>query len=104
MEPLSDGELDELLTTWRAPSAPESLNQRVRHTRRTTWWRWLLTGSIRVPVPLTLAILAAFLTLFVVEIGRRPAKNVVRQAKVATFQPVKRLEVRIIRRSYENSN
>ncbi len=99
MEPLNDDELDELLMKWRAPSAPQSLDQRVRSARRGSWWKWLMTGSIRVPVPLTLAFIFALLAMFAVSIARAPAT----EKTTGVFQPVKRLEPRIIRSIYENS-
>jgi len=99
MEPLNDRELDELLKQWPAPLAPETLAKRIGRRQRGPWWRWLLTGSIRVPVPLALALGGALMLLF---IGvRGPAKNFARQSPPSVFQPVKRLEPRIIRSSYE---
>jgi hypothetical protein len=59
--------LRELLKDWNAPEAPPSLEQRVLSlpTRATqTWWRFLLSGSIRVPVPL-----ACGLALLMILIG-----------------------------------
>jgi hypothetical protein len=104
MEPLSDRELDELLREWGAPPAPETLKRKVRRSRRGAWWKWLLTGSVRVPVPLTLALAVAFVAMLIVATIRGSAKNVARQPATAGLQPVKRLEVRIIRSSYENNN
>jgi len=103
MEPLSDRELDELLTRSEAPVAPETLRQRVRQAQRGSWWKWLLTGSIPVPVPLTLAIAALLIGLFVVVAERRPGRDVRLPTTAAGFQPVKRLEPRIIRSSYEGN-
>ena len=54
MEPLDDEELSELLRQWTAPPAPASLGRRIR-SRRVPWWRWLLTGTVRIPVPVGLA-------------------------------------------------
>lgn len=42
MEPLSDGELEHLLSVWVAPEAPQSLGQRLFSGRR-RWWRWLFS-------------------------------------------------------------
>jgi len=103
MEPLNDHELDGLLRDWRAPAPPESLKRKVLGRARGVWWRWLLTGSIRVPVPLTLAVAAAFVALIVLTV-LRPASNIApRENKSTSLQPVKRLEVRIIRSSYESN-
>lgn len=49
MEP-NDSDLQELLREWKAPETPRSLESRVLD-RRPSWWRVLLHGSIRVPVP-----------------------------------------------------
>ncbi len=100
---LSDGELDELLGGWSAPSPPDNLERKLRRRARGRWWKWLLTGSIRVPVPVTLAVAAALLVLIVLASVRNPARNpAVRDP--GGLQPVKRLEVRIIRSKYEGNN
>ncbi|MDQ2710960.1 MAG: hypothetical protein M3Y24_01790 [Acidobacteriota bacterium] len=105
MEPLSDRELDDLLREWRAPSAPEALGRRVRNRDRGAWWKWLLTGSIRVPVPLTLAVAAIFIAMVFLAFIRSPGMSDGHRAiKPAGLQPVKRLEVQIIRSSYEGNN
>jgi hypothetical protein len=102
MEPLNDQELDELLKQWAAPPAPETLAKRMRHRQRGAWWRWLLSGSIRVPVPLALALGGVFALMLVFIIAaRNPEEKFVRPPHSAVFQPVKRLEPRIIRSSYE---
>lgn len=99
MEPLSDDELDSLLQEWRAPGAPASLEGRVRSSAGAAWWKWLLTGSVQVPVPLTLAVMAVLVLLTILALPRRPE-----QGMSNGLQPVKKLEVRIIRSSYEDSN
>jgi hypothetical protein len=102
MAPLSDLELDEILQAWEAPSAPRNLERSLRNRLNRPWWKWLLTGSIQVPVPLTLAVAAAFIALIIVAVVRGPAQNaVVRDKNPPGLQPVKRLEVRIIRSNYE---
>jgi hypothetical protein len=55
----NDFELRELLREWKAPEAPASLEARMR--RRRPWWKVLVHGYIRVPVPVAcgLAILMA---------------------------------------------
>lgn len=99
---LSDGELDELLGGWSAPSPPDNLERKLRRRARGRWWKWLLTGSIRVPVPVTLAVAAVLIGLIVLTAVRRPAQDVGARDKNATgLRPVKRLEVRIIRSNYE---
>ena len=54
---MEDRELDRLLREWKAPDAPPHLRPRRGHVSRL---RWLVTGTIRVPVPAMLA--AAVLT------------------------------------------
>jgi quercetin dioxygenase-like cupin family protein len=56
---MDDRDLNRLLREWRAPDAPPDLRPRRRRGSRL---RWLITGTIRVPVPVALAamLLAAF--------------------------------------------
>jgi quercetin dioxygenase-like cupin family protein len=66
---MEDRELDGLLREWKAPDAPSHL----RAPRAQRWsWRWLVTGSVRVPVPVAAAavVLAA---LWVVSVRTAPA-------------------------------
>jgi hypothetical protein len=93
MEPLSDDQLNEALRQWQAPGAPVSL---VLPRRR--WWQWLFTGSIRVPVPVTAAAMAALLLLTLQALRKTavpppqpPAVN------FRDFQPVKEIKPTIIR-------
>lgn len=59
---MDDQELNRLLREWTAPDAPPHLRPRPAHG---SWLRWLVTGAIRVPVPVALAalVLAAFWTV-----------------------------------------
>ncbi|HLG56571.1 MAG TPA: cupin domain-containing protein [Vicinamibacterales bacterium] len=56
---MDDRELNRLLREWKAPDAPPHLRPRGAPASRL---RWLVTGTIRVPVPVALAalVLAAF--------------------------------------------
>ena len=58
---MDDRELNQLLREWKAPDAPPHLRPR---RARGSWLGWLVTGAIRVPVPVALAalVLAAFWT------------------------------------------
>lgn len=96
MEPLNDDELKHALRQWQAPATPASLEQRVLAPE--PWWRWLLTGSVRVPVPVGIALLAILGTLVYWAGTRRigPATSA-RSATLADFQPVEKLELRIVR-------
>jgi quercetin dioxygenase-like cupin family protein len=51
---MDDRELNDLLREWKAPDAPPHL--RPPRARR-SWLRWLVTGTIRVPVPAAVAVL-----------------------------------------------
>ena len=92
MEPLNDDELGQLLRQWEAPRVPDSL----RPPRQ--WWQWLLRGTIRVPVPVGLLVVAvmALLVYSAVSASRPP-----RTVTLADFEPVKQLQPRIIRSQYE---
>ena len=57
MEPQDDHELKQLVPTWKAPEAPGHLHRQVFGTRQRSWWTWLFTGAIRVPVPACAAIM-----------------------------------------------
>ena len=98
MEPLNDKELDDLLRQWQAQPAPASLISKILRVRRRPGWRWLLTGSIRVPVPFALAFGVLLITVFLTV--THPGRERVHSG----FQPVKKLEPHIIKSSYENNN
>jgi hypothetical protein len=103
MEPLNDDQLRELLRQWEAPAAPATLEARVFGNRpSTSWWRWLLTGSIRIPVPVGAIVMAILIFLtFISMTGWKPAPAVTNPDNLAGFEPVKELKPRIIRSSYE---
>ena len=99
MQLLNDDELNNLLGKWDAPPAPPSLSATVaRAVRRRTWARWLLTGSIRVPVPIFVALLVVIVWMS----GYRGHPNPPTPTTVtlADFQPVQRIEPTIVRASY----
>jgi hypothetical protein len=98
MEPLDDRELGELLRTWDAPGAPSGLHP--PRDRRSRLWAWLLHGSIRIPVPaaaIALVVCATFL-IWWSWTGRGSPPGTV---SFAEFQPVKQLQPRVIRSSYD---
>lgn len=104
MEPLNDNELNDLLRQWKAPAAPASLAEKFfPKPAPLPWWRWLLAGSIRVPVPLGLAALVVLVLSVVFGVSnRQPAIRPAGAVTLADFQPVKQLQPRIIRSaSYE---
>ena len=79
-------DLSRLLGLWKAPDAPEALDERVlasfrEQVERGSFWRRFFTGSIRVPVPVALA--AALLLLLSVGLAlRRPAPAVPEAARL----------------------
>jgi len=58
MEPLNDKELNQLLRQWEAPAAPATLRIPIS-SRRQSFWHWLLSGRIHIPVPVGLALVVA---------------------------------------------
>jgi len=102
MEPLSENELNQLLEQWKAPDAPN----RLKPPGRSAWWSWLFTGTIRVPVPVGLAILVALLLwAYARESASKPAVQgpAARPVSIADFQPVKELQPRVIGRANEGN-
>ena len=103
MEPLNDRELNRLLEQWRAPAAPPSLARRVL-PRHTSWWQWLYRGTIRVPAPVGLALLALLAALLFVRppvrVARPPTQPTV---SLSDFQPVGQLQPRLIGRIHEGN-
>jgi quercetin dioxygenase-like cupin family protein len=57
---MNDQELNRLLREWTAPDAPPNLRPR---RARASQLRWLVTGTIRVPVPVALALLVIALSI-----------------------------------------
>ncbi len=113
MEPLKDKELDAMLHHMPRAVAPASLNATVRRaigsTDRITFWRWLLHGEVRIPVPLGAACLAAMLVFGVVSWNRQerapvlqPARTQMVNLSFQEFHPVEELKVRIVRTNDEN--
>jgi hypothetical protein len=91
-----DPKLSELLREWKVPGAPASLDARVLGPRK-SWWHFLFTGSIRVPVPVGIAI-AAMLLIMAGALLRRPAPAMEPSSlSLVDFRPVTDLNVRVIR-------
>lgn len=93
MEPLDEKELNNLLRKWEAPAAPAGLGRRLLPRSR-RWWRWLFTGTIRVPVPVGFAAVA--LIVFWLYYSKPPAVAPINQpagpVTFADFQPVRQLD------------
>jgi quercetin dioxygenase-like cupin family protein len=67
---MDDRELNQLLREWKAPDAPPHLRPR-RPPR--SWLAWLVTGSIRVPVPVAAALTLALVAVWVTSARTQPA-------------------------------
>jgi len=101
MEPLDDHELKELVSAWKAPEAPQHLHRQIFGAPRRSWWAWLLTGGIRVPVPACAAalllvawlafgyvsVLSMFLGFFAFYRGMSEA-GIARVSQIQLAQPV----------------
>ena len=99
MESLDDRELGRLLREWKAPDAPPTLGP-PRPPRREPWWRWFVTGTIRVPVPVGIALIAGVAVWMYwssaaprVDVGLPAPASVT----LADFQPVENVNVRVVR-------
>jgi len=104
MEPLDDKELNELLRRWEAPITPPTLRNRIPQ-RPSSRWRWFLTGTIRIPVPVGLAAVGLLLVWILAD---RPAPVPVTapasSGSLAGFQPVRQLEPKIVGKNDEGRN
>ena len=99
MDPMDDRELNQLLREWKVPGAPAHLTP---PTARKHWWEWLLTGSIRIPVPVgvAVAVLVAF-WLYSTAPSRQPVAGTEPASRqpvvsLADFQPVDEVEIRVV--------
>ena len=59
---MDDPKLNELLKEWQVPNAPASLDARVLDEQK-PWWTFLFTGSVRLPVPVVIALAAALIVM-----------------------------------------
>jgi hypothetical protein len=96
MEPTDDPKLSELLREWRLPGAPPALDARVLG-KRASWRSYLLTGSIRIPVPVGLATAAILLVMAGALMRARTVAPAASSVSLVDFRPVKDLNVRVIR-------
>ena len=105
MEPLNDKELSQILEQWKPPGAPPSLEMpRQQREPQAAWWRWFMTGSIRIPAPVGVAILIALLLwVYSREAARPVATPAPKAVSLTDFQPVKQLQPRVIGRANEGN-
>ena len=95
MEPENDPKLTELLREWKLPEAPKSLDDRILNKRQ-KWWNFLLMGSIRVPVPVGIAILGLMLVMAVALARQGRPSRAASPLNLVDFLPVKDPQVRVI--------
>jgi hypothetical protein len=103
MEPMDDPKLRNVLREWKVEDAPSSLDKRVLGARR-PWWKALLGGSVRVPVPVlaALAVLVAAMGAALMRARAVPATPAASSAiNLADFRPVEDVQVRIMRGNHE---
>ena len=99
MEPLDDHELKELVPAWKAPETPEHLHRQVFGAPPQSWWAWLFTGAIRIPVPACAAILMLVAWLAIgrqsdaVQVPPSAGETVV---TLADFQPPAEIQVKLV--------
>jgi hypothetical protein len=101
MEPIDDPNLSKLLREWQVPDPPRSLDQRVLGKQK-RWWEFLFTGSIRIPVPVGLAMAAIVLTMAIALFRERTPQATSAAISLIDFRPVSDLNVRVIR-SHESN-
>jgi hypothetical protein len=97
---MDDRELNHLLRRWDAPGAPAHLRPPTRPAR-SAWWRWFVTGTIRVPVPVGLALVGLVISVWMYSaaphepvVDTQPSANPV--VSLADFQPVEEVELRVV--------
>lgn len=115
-DPEKDRELAPLLHEWSVPALPDSLDERVlrsfRERRpRFSLWRRFLTGSVRVPLPVALALLLLGLAVWMARVpappqdaseSPEPARNALAigrelpSASLAGFRPVQEINVTVL--------
>jgi hypothetical protein len=108
MKPDEDRELKGLLREWSVPDAPPSLDRRVlggRQSSREPWWRFLLSGSIRIPVPVGVAFTALLLFTIGALIRQRPVPvpdPPLSTISLVDFRLVSDLNVKVFRKHDSN--
>lgn len=95
MEPIDDPKLSKLLKEWQVPGAPPSLDARVLGKRG--WWSFLWMGSIRLPVPVGIAVAAILLVMATALVRQRTAAPAASGISLVDFRPVEDQNVRVIR-------
>ena len=102
MEPMDDRKLRDVLREWRVEDAPRSLDERILGARP-PWWKALMGGSVRIPVPVLVGFAVLFLAMGAALLRLRAvpaAPSVSRAINLAEFRPVQDVQVRIMRGSH----
>src|SRR5687767_5547718 len=100
MQSMNDDDLRNLLRKWEAPSLPPAVEKKILAGATSpagAFVRWLMTGSIRVPAPVAVAMVLVCILLGIY--AYRSSHTA--QTTMAEFQPVKDFNPRIIRSVYE---
>ena len=117
-EPEPDPELARVLQEWAVPALPDSLDERVRalalsRTPRRPLWRRLFGTSVRVPLPVALAVLVALVLAVLWRPRERapelestesaaPARAARQETRpgvaggLAGFEPVREMKVKVL--------
>ena len=96
MEPFDDRDLTHLLREWKAPGTPATLRARVIG-QPLAWWRWLFAGTIRVPVPVAVAVTLLFAAWVYSRLpAAAPLAGPEPTVSLADFEPVRQLEPRVV--------
>ena len=86
MEPLNDNELRDLLQKWEAPAVPSHLERRIfGKPRHHAGFRWLLSGSIRIPVPVFVLLLVCSALIYILPRERQAAPASAREVSPPLF-------------------
>lgn len=95
-----DRDLKRLLEKWRTPEMPADLEKTI-FPQPTPWWKWPVSGQVRLPAPVALAGLA-LLAWSLFRPAPLPVPATPREIDVVDFQPVTNLNPRIARRDHAN--
>ena len=98
MQPFDDDDLKPLLSRWEAPEPPDRLRSRIFGAPPRSPWAWMLTGSVRVPVPAIVVLVIALVWLAAGRLSPGAEETVSGEQPVslADFRPAEEMRVRIV--------
>jgi len=98
MPPFDDDDLKPLLSRWEVPAPPDRLRSRIFTAPPPSRWAWMLTGSVRVPVPAIVVLVIALVWLAAGRWSATPQDAVSSDQPVslADFRPPAEMRVRIV--------